>query len=108
MNTLGGGNGRGAFPRILSDCRVQSYDPREGGFKAEKFVKCLEDDAEISSECGKCFADSAEFQALNCKFYCTEPWGKWCRKDCLECFASELAEAQQCAGVAVPAPQPCE
>lgn len=104
MNEMGGGNTGVTFPKLLSNCGKRSYDWWTG-FDSEKFVKCLEDD--ISAECGKCFVEAAQFQALNCKWPCTAPWGKWCREDCLECFASETAEAQQCAGVAVPAAQPC-
>eukprot|EP00438_Fugacium_kawagutii_P005133 Skav215196 [mRNA] locus=scaffold3330:134406:134729:- [translate_table: standard] len=106
MNALGGGNARGSFPKLLLHCQSLHFNlviSNQPGF-----LQCLKQETQISEDCGKCFVRLAALQATSCGGQCTEPWGKWCRKDCLECLSYETTLVNQCAGVAVPAAETCE
>ncbi|CAJ1343090.1 unnamed protein product, partial [Effrenium voratum] len=104
MTQLGGGNGAGSFPRLLSDCGKRNFNIFTG-FNRNNYMSCVSQDASISSSCSSCFAIAASYGAANCKWSCF--WGSWCGKGCLDCVKPKNDDVRECAGVDIPNTQQC-
>merc|ERR1712187_609637 len=98
------GNGAGSFAKITSDCGSGNYNLFSGMSK-DGFIGCVQGQVAISSGCGVCFFNQANYAVDNCKMACI---ANWCSQSCLSCNAQDHSTLVTCTGSAhLPQAPPC-
>jgi len=78
-----------------NDCGAQAYSMLTGAFNRDMFNSCFMEKVSISDSCSKCYADSGEYGAKNCKAACLLGW---CKQGCLDCTAPATKKVAECVG----------
>jgi len=102
MKKLGGGSGKGSFPKVLAECGRKAY--RWFRWKRDRMEKCVRERAKISAPCTKCFSAAGQYGYDKCKSQCL--FGDWCSERCLGCTGKHDAHTEKCVGADVDVPKP--
>jgi len=104
INALDGGNAKGSFPEINSECGKQAYSIFSG-FSNATFIKCFTKEIQARESCAACYAAAAEYGVDNCKSKCIF---SWCSEGCLDCSKPNSGNVDACAGFTAPQPSVCD
>lgn len=88
------GNGKTSQGAHSAKCGRSSYSIFSGMDK-KGFSKCLRGKVKISTGCGGCYANMADWSSKNCKMACIS---SWCSSGCLKCTKKNQKALDRCTG----------